>query len=195
MKSSTIQTNRTSYPLLFVLFLFLGVMACSSESTNEQGQVDQEVTMSIHEAIFFGNMAQLEANIAAGTDLNQLDQFGSAPLHVASTFGKTEAAKRLIEAGADLDVLNPEGSTPLHLAAFFCRTEITKDLLEGGADVAVRNNYQSTALESVQAPFASVKTIYDELGKALGPMGLKLDYRRLEETRPRIAEMIQSYQN
>ena len=83
----------------------------------------------------------------------------------------------------------------MHLAAFFCRTEITKALLDSGADVAVRNNYQSTALESVQAPFAAVQGVYDELGKALGPMGLKLDYRRLEETRPVIAEMIQTQQN
>lgn len=195
MKASTIQTNRISYPLLFILFSLLGFTACSSEQPVGQEQTNQEITMSIHEAIFFGNMTQLEANIAAGTDLNQLDQFGSAPLHVASTFGKTEVAIRLIEAGADLNVLNSEGSTPLHLAAFFCRTEITEALLKGGADITVRNNYQSTALESVQAPFEGVKAIYDELGKALGPMGLKLDYRRLEETRPRIAEMIQSYQN
>ena len=191
MKASTIRTNNAYLASLF-LFLILQVFtSCASEQKPGASQASEEITMSIHEAIFFGNTKQLEANIAAGTDLNQKDQFGSAPLHVAATFGKTEAALHLIEAGADLNVLNGEGSTPLHLAAFFCRSEITEALLKEGADVSVRNNYQSTALESVQAPFAEVKPVYDELSKALGPMGLKLDYSRLEETRPVIAEMIQ----
>ncbi|MEL7424219.1 MAG: ankyrin repeat domain-containing protein [Bacteroidota bacterium] len=194
MKASTIPTNYAYLAPLFLFLFILGISSCSSEQNPEQSQASVEATMSIHEAIFFGNLKQLEANIAAGTDLNQKDQFGSAPLHVAATFDKAEVALRLIEAGADLNVLNGEGSTPLHLAAFFCRTEITEALLKEGADVSMRNNYQTTALESVQAPFAEVKPIYDELGKALGPMGLKLDYSRLEQTRPIIADLIQSKQ-
>ena len=65
-----------------------------------------------------------------------------------------------------------------------------KLLLENGADKNLKNNYGSTALESVTAPFSYVKEIYDIFSKDLGPLGLKLDYKYLEETRPKIAEML-----
>ena len=63
-------------------------------------------------------------------------------------------------------------------------------LLAAGADTDIRNNYGATARESVVGPFAEVKVAYDELSKALGPLGLKLDYDYLQTTRPLIAEMI-----
>ena len=63
-------------------------------------------------------------------------------------------------------------------------------LLDNGADKNLKNNYGSTALESVAAPFSDVKSIYDIFSKDLGPLGLKLDYKQLEMTRPKIAEML-----
>jgi hypothetical protein len=62
--------------------------------------------------------------------------------------------------------------------------------LENGADKNIRNNFGSTAFESVAGPFNEVKGIYDLFSKDLGPLGLKLDYKRIEETRPLIAEML-----
>jgi hypothetical protein len=35
-----------------------------------------------------------------------------------------------------------------------------------------------------------VKAIYDQMGKILGPMGLKLDYAYVEKTRPEIAAIL-----
>lgn len=194
MKSFQNQINGIRF-VSFLLFIGLvGFTACSSESPTKGEQVAEAPEVNIHEATFFGNTKQIEAHIAAGSDLNEKDQFGSSPLQVAATFGKPAVAKLLIEAGADIDSRSADGSTPLHTAAFFCRTEIVKALLEAGADLTLRNDYQATALESVMAPFEAVKPAYDEVGKALGPMGLKLDYEQLEETRPLIAEMIKSYQ-
>ena len=83
-----------------------------------------------------------------------------------------------------------DGSTPLHTSSLFCRTEIVKALLEKGADVTIRNVYNTTALESVSAPFNDMKPVYDQLSKDLGPLGLKLDYSQIESTRPVIVEMI-----
>jgi len=96
----------------------------------------------------------------------------------------------LIDAGADMKITNNEGSTPLHIAAFLCRTEIVQALLDKGADKNALNKAGRTALESVAGPFDDVKGIYDSLGAALGPLGLKLDYERIERTRPRIAKML-----
>jgi hypothetical protein len=64
-------------------------------------------------------------------------------------------------------------------------------LLENGSDKSIRNNAGSTSLESVAIPFDYVKGIYDQLGAALGPLGLKLDYDRIKETRPKIATLLQ----
>ncbi|MGB2907422.1 MAG: ankyrin repeat domain-containing protein, partial [Candidatus Aminicenantaceae bacterium] len=116
--------------------------------------------------------------------------YGSTPLIIAITFGKTEVAKALIEAGADLTITNNDGSASLHIAAFFCRTEIVEALLENGADKDFRNSAGRTALDAVEGPFDEVKAIYDALRKDLEPLGLRLDYERIKETRPKIAEML-----
>ena len=144
----------------------------------------------IHKAAFEGNLEVIRQLIKDGSNLNAKDRFGSTPLLIAVTFGKTDVALALIGAGADLNITNNEGSTPLITAAFFCRTEIVQSLLDKGADKNVRNKAGSTALDSVVAPYEKVKPYYDNIVKALGPLGLKLDYDYIEVTRPIIAEML-----
>ena len=63
-------------------------------------------------------------------------------------------------------------------------------LLDNGADKSIRNNDGSTAYDSVSGPFQVVKPIYDMIGQALTPMGLVLDYKHLETTRPKIAALL-----
>ncbi len=164
--------------------------SCITKAQEEQEKPIQVPKVSIHEAVFMNNLEAIDGHIAAGSDLNKLDDYGSGPLNVAATFDRTEAALRLIKGGADLNAKSGDGSTPLHTAAFFGRTEIVEALLTAGVDTSLRNNYGSTALESVIAPFDQVKMIYDQLSRDLGPFGLKLDYDKLEASRPVIAEMI-----
>ena len=146
--------------------------------------------MKLHLAALQGRVDAIQQHIKAGSDLNAKDEYGSSPLIAAITFGQTEVAKVLIEAGVDMKISNNEGSTPLHIAAFFCHTEIVEALLDNGADKNLRNNAGSTALETVSRPFEDVKGIYDSIGKALKPLGLRLDYERIKMTRPKIAEML-----
>jgi len=146
--------------------------------------------MSLHMAALQGRVDAIQQHIKAGSDLDEKDEYGSSPLIVAITFGKTEVARALIEAGADMKITNNEGSTPLYIAAFFCRTEIVEALLDNGADKNLRNNAGTTALEAVSRPFDDVKGIYDSIGKALEPLGLRLDYERIKMARPKIAEML-----
>ena len=146
--------------------------------------------ISLQMAAFQGNIDAVRQHIAAGSDLNEKDAYGSTPLIIATTFGQNEAAETLIAAGADLNLKNKDGSTALHIAAFLCRTEIVEALLDKGADKYLRNDAGHTAFESVEAPFDDVKNIYDNLAKALGPLGLKLDYGHIRTTRPRIAKML-----
>ena len=63
-------------------------------------------------------------------------------------------------------------------------------LLENGADKSLTNKAGSTAYESVAAPFEDVKYIYDIFSKDLGPLGLKLDYKMIEKTRPELANLL-----
>ncbi|MBS1681655.1 MAG: ankyrin repeat domain-containing protein [Bacteroidetes bacterium] len=161
------------------------------ESTAHAATVTTTPQMDIHTAVVAGNLEVVRQHIAAGSDINVGDPFGgSSPLISASVFGKTEIAKALIDAGANLNAQNNEGSTALHTAAFFCRPEIVKMLLEKGADKTIKNKYGTTAYESVIAPFGDVKPFYDMMVKALGPMGLKLDYTYIEKTRPEIAKLL-----
>jgi len=185
---------------LILLGMLLTVAACNmktgtSAENEKQAEGSQETLkapdMDLHTATFMGDMDAVRQHIAAGSDLNVKEpSMASTPLISASVFGKTEVALALIEAGADVNLQNNEGSTALHSAAFLCRTEIVKALLEHGADKSLRTNAGSTALESVAGPFEDVKFIYDIFSRDLGPLGLKLDYTFLEETRPVIAGML-----
>ena len=200
MKTQKIVSIKTVTTTMLVATLF-SFTSCNIKQENlTQDKKESLVTqtsvkppgMDIHSAAFMGNLKAIEQHITAGSDLNIKELLGgSTPLITAAVFGKTEVAKALIEAGANVNIKNNEGSTALHTAAFFCRTEIVKALLDKGADKTLKNNMGSTALESVSAPFAVVKGIYDFFSKELGPLGLKLDYTHIEMTRPKIAEMLQ----
>lgn len=167
--------------LLVAVFLTTG-MVC--------GQGVQDAGVSLHMAALQGDLQTIEQQIKDGADLNQKDAFGSSPLVLTTVFNKTDCAIALIEAGADLGIRNNDGGTPLHTAAFLCREAIVQALLDNGADRYLRDNYGNTPSDSVVAPFADVKMVYDALGQGLAPMGLKLNYEQIEETRPKIFQML-----
>ena len=146
--------------------------------------------VNLNLAVLQGNLNAVKQHIKAGTDLNEKDQFGSTPLIIAVTFGKNEIVKELIKAGADLNLTNNEGSSPLHIAAFFARTEIVKVLLDNGANKYLRNIAGSTAYDIVAAQFDYDKELYDKLSAGLTPLGLVLDYEKIKELRPQIAEIL-----
>jgi hypothetical protein len=201
MKTINMKTKKTAIlknAALVALAIILGCWGCgnrNSISNNKKGKTEEAETvkvpdMDIFAASLFGNLEAINAHIRASTDLNQKDEYGSTPLIIASTFGKNDVAIALINAGADLNLKSDEGSTPLHTAAFFCRTEIVNALIDKGADKTLKNAYGSTPYESVAASFEVVKPVYEQISKDLGPLGLKLDFERIEKTRPVIAEML-----
>jgi ankyrin repeat protein len=191
MKTRKINSARL-VALAFLTVILFSITACNNKKSNPSSNREKPKppAMDINSAAYLGNTDIIHRHINAGSDLNKKDDYGSTPLHIATVFGKTEVAIILIEAGADINVLSADGSTPLHNAAFFCRTEIVEALLKKGAEKDIRNSYGSTALESVAGPFEDVKAAYEQLNKDLGPLGLKLDFDRLEKTRPVIAEML-----
>lgn len=191
MKTKTMNSVKLISKVMLVI-AFFSILSCNG---NEREQITESKPtvpeVNIHTDAFMGNVEAIHQHIKAGTDLNAKDQYGSTPLTIAATFGKTDVAKALIEGGADLEVTNNEGSTALHIAAFFCRTDIVKALLENGADKSLKNGNGVTALETVAGSFEQVRGIYEYINKELGPLGLRLDYDRLEKTRPEIAKLLQ----
>jgi len=199
MKTPYMNLKKVVASMMMVAALLI-LSSCGSnqeKSDSSKKEADtSEVTvkapnMDIHTATLLGDLDAIKQHIAAGSDLNEKEpSMGSTPLISAAVFGKTEIARALIEGGAGVNFKNNEGSTALHSAAFLCRVEIVEMLLENGADKELLNNYGSTALQSVTPPFATVKPIYEQFNKDLGPLGFKLDYAYAEATRPMIAEML-----
>ena len=177
----------TKFIIISVLTFFM-LSGCSDNQV--EGITKPEIALM--EAAQKGKVEIIRQHITAGAKLDEQDpQSGSTVLIAAATFGQTKAALLLIEKGADLEVQNNEGSTALITAAFFCRTEIVKALLEKGAERGTQNNTGATALDSVTVPFNEVKPVFDLLQGILGSAGLKLDYQRIQATRPKIAELLQ----
>lgn len=184
----TAMKKATTAILVVTLIIFAG---CGSRDDSAEEAAPTPPSVGLHVAAIQGNLDAVRQHIEAGSDLNEKEPSrGSSPLITAAAFGRTEIAVALIDAGADVNYKNNEGSTALHTAALLCRTEIVKALLENGADKTVRNNAGRTALDAVSGPFDDVKGIYDRLGLSLKPLGLELDYERIKETRPKIAEML-----
>lgn len=194
MKKQKHFLQRATIALTF-LVAFLVMSGCDGHSQEKNKTASptkiEPPAMDIHTAVLTGNMDALKQHIAAGSNLNEKDPMGgSSPLISAALFGKTAMAKALIDAGANLNFQNNDGSTALITAAFFCRPEIVQMLLKKGADKTIKNKYGSTAYESVSGSSNEVKGVYENLGRMLAPMGLKLDYAYIEKTRPEIAAML-----
>lgn len=180
---------------LAVVLLFAAGCGKQEEqiAKKQETQVVVSPEVDLHKAAATGDMEAIRKYIAAGGDLDVRDPEGGAcPLSTAALFGRTEAALALLDAGADINCRGDDGATPLHVAAFFCRPEIVKALLEKGADTTIKNKYGSTPLETVTPPFETVEPVYRHFQETLGPAGLELDLERIKETRPVIAEMLQS---
>ena len=174
--------------------------AAATPRDEPAGQAQQErkpgaknnpgAAIDIGKAAGMGDLEALKRHIQAGTDLNQRGPDQSTPIMTATVFGRAGAAKVLIEAGADLNLKDKDGSTALLMASFFAHPEIVEALLAADADPNIKNNSGSTALDTVQAPWEEIRRIYEYVGELLAPTGLILDYGRIRETRPQIAETL-----
>ena len=75
-------------------------------------------SISIHQAVFDGNIEAVKQHLAAGTDVNaKNNKYGMTPLHQAARSGRNEIAELLIAEGADVNAKDELGRTPLDLVA------------------------------------------------------------------------------
>ena len=98
-------------------------------------------SISIHQAVFDGNIEALKSQLAAGAEVDAKDdKFVGTFLHWAAAGGQNEIVELLIAKGADVNATDGDGDTPLHLAGNSTATqEIAELLISKGADVNAMN--------------------------------------------------------
>jgi hypothetical protein len=80
-----------------------------------------------------GRVDAVEAQLAAGADVNEVSKQKLTALHAAVQAGAMPVAVVLLDAGAKVDAADDLGMTPLHVAALSNRLDMVKLLLARGA--------------------------------------------------------------
>lgn len=102
-----------------------------TQSPDRAGRID------VHYAALEGRLADVEAGILAGDNINLADEEGFTPLHFAAQGGHARIVGALLAAGAHIEARNAFGNTPLWIAVMHtCDGDgaAVTALLEAGAD-------------------------------------------------------------
>ena len=141
-------------------------------------------TMDIWRAAAEGNIAELEANKHAGTDLDgQAPEILTTPLTLAAVTGQLEAAKWLLDNGADVNAMNGDGANALSAAAFLGQAEVAELLIDAGIDASARNFEGNSAVDVAQTPWDITEYI-------AAMLQLDVDRETVEAGRAKIIAMI-----
>ena len=93
-------------------------------------------------------VAEVQAKINAGADVNATDKAGRTLLNDAVSGGNAEVISILVKAGADVNAKGDLGLTPLHDAVNNGNIEVIPVLIQVGADVNAKNDFGSTPLHA-----------------------------------------------
>lgn len=121
------------------------------------------VLRSIHVAVQEGNLDEIKAILARGTDVNEPDGSQNTPLHIALRKGYFDIAEYLMEnavAKADINAVTRTGETPLYIACSMVAVDMVKSLLQRGANVNAQLN-QHHATTGVSPLMASIPSSYE----------------------------------
>jgi ankyrin repeat protein len=118
-------------PILFTVLL---------QADNTNGWTD------LLQAIYDGNMTNVEKLIDSEIDIETKSKAGISPLHMAVKLRQFEIVKMLIEHKIDINTEDGNGLSPLHYAIGQNRVKIARYLIVHGADMDQKNNYGATPL-------------------------------------------------
>jgi ankyrin repeat protein len=100
----------------------------------------------LHVAAATGDLATIQAAVAAGADLDVRDQAGRTPLMAATRARQTDAVRVLLEAEADVDLRDDQLDNPFLYAGAEGLLDILRLANEAGADPALTNRYGGVAI-------------------------------------------------
>ena len=165
--------------------VLLVLTACTTQPP-EPPPPPPEPTMDLWTAAAEGNIAELDANKHAGSDLDAQspNEIQATALTLAAVGGQAEAAQWLVDNGADVNGLNGDGSTALNAAAFLGRAGVAKVLIDGGVDTSIRS-------WEGQSPADIARIDWETTEYIAAMLQLTVDRESVESGRAKILAMIE----
>ena len=165
--------------------VLLVLTACTTQPP-EPPPPPPEPTMDLWTAAFEGNIAELEANKHAGSDLDAQspNEIQATALTMAAVGGQAEAAQWLLDNGANVNGPNGDGSTALNASAFLGRADVAKVLVDGGVDTTIRSWEGQSAADIARIDWETTEYI-------AAMLQLDVDRETVESGRAKILEMIE----
>ena len=195
---------RISSTVLMVLLItsILTSVACDSDPANTSGlaarelpseiasavaQAEEDVIAAVtksggtycgrlcqHDFWLKSNVADLNAELRRGAEVNVNDGYGSNPLHYAALLANYQVVEALLDKGARVNSLNSKHETPLYVVATGGGSLLSRGhgttlryqdpavvalLLERGADPNTPNSRGATAMHGVRDPVVAALLI------------------------------------
>ncbi|KAK5850207.1 hypothetical protein PBY51_014475 [Eleginops maclovinus] len=115
-------------------------------------------------------LADIQALVQNGADLNTQDANGTTLLHIASANGYVSVAELLVEHRAQMEVRDSDGWTPLHAASCWGQIQMVELLVAHGASLDTKSVLDETPLdvcmdEEVRAKLMDLKHKHDAIMK------------------------------
>ncbi|XP_034017461.1 LOW QUALITY PROTEIN: protein phosphatase 1 regulatory subunit 16A [Thalassophryne amazonica] len=116
-------------------------------------------------------LADIQALLRSGDDLNVQDDNGTTLLHIASANGYMSVAELLLEHKAQMEVKDSDGWTPLHAASCWGQIQMIELLVAHGASLNAKSVLDETPLdmcmdEEVRAKLLDLKHKHDAIMKS-----------------------------
>lgn len=116
-------------------------------------------------------LADIQALVQSGADLNAQDANGTTLLHIASANGYMSVGELLLEHRAEVEVKDSDGWTPLHAASCWGQIQMVELLVAHGASLNTKSVLEETPLdvcmdEEVRAKLMDLKHKHDAIMKS-----------------------------
>ncbi|KAM7370004.1 hypothetical protein PAMP_011290 [Pampus punctatissimus] len=116
-------------------------------------------------------LADIQALVQSGADLNAQDDNGATLLHIASANGYMSVAELLLEHRAQVEVKDCDGWTPLHAASCWGQIQMVELLVAHSASLNTKSVLEETPLdvcmdEEVRAKLMELKHKHDAIMKS-----------------------------